>query len=111
LTDGFSYSLATELRDLHTAKQIFQKVIMLRLGRVAEIDASECCVHRQFHQACQSRGNRVILSELLPQPMATLIEWRNADVFGQQNICGNFEQAVARARVVANASGIESSNS
>lgn len=62
-----------------------------------------------FHQACQSRGICLILSELRPQPMATLEEWRSATVFGQKNICCDFEQTVASARDVARAFRIGSS--
>ena len=78
--------------------------MILRLGHVGEIDATDRCALWEFHQACQSRGIQLILSELRSRSMATLQAWGVADSFGKQNICATFEQAVARARIMTDAS-------
>lgn len=106
LTDRSNYLLALELRKLRTAAPIFPKAIILRLSRVTDIDATGYCLLWDYHQACKSRGIRLILSELGPQPTATLDKWRDTRIFGHQNICANFEQAVVRARIVADTSRI-----
>jgi SulP family sulfate permease len=111
LIDGFCYSLAVELRNLCATKRALPIVMILRLGRIGEIGATDLCALWEFHQACQSRGIRLILSEMQSRSMATLQPWRDADAFGKQNICVTFEQAVARARTVAEASRNETCES
>jgi sulfate permease, SulP family len=111
LIDGFCYSLAVQLRNLHANERILPKVTILRLGHIGKIDATDRCALWEFHQACQSRGIRLILSELRSRSMAALQTWQNADAFGKQNICVTFKQAVARARIVAEASRIETCES
>ncbi|MDQ3995965.1 MAG: hypothetical protein M3303_02990 [Gemmatimonadota bacterium] len=42
-------------------------------------------------------GTLVLLSELQPQPLATLRRSVFVDVIGEENICATMEEAVARA--------------
>jgi SulP family sulfate permease len=103
LTDELCYSLAMERRNLRATKGALPYVMILRMGVVAEINGTGRCALWEFHEACQSRGIRLILSELHSRPMATLRTWRNADPFGKENICATFEEALVRARIVAGA--------
>ena len=111
LADELCYSLAMELRNLNTTKRTFPSVMILNMALVAEINATDRCALWEFHQACQSRGIRLILSDLQSRPRATLQAWRNADRFGKENICATFEQAVARARFVVGAFKIKTCES
>jgi SulP family sulfate permease len=111
LTDELCYSLAVELRNMRATKVALPYVMILRMGIVAEINGTDCCALWEFHEACQSRGIRLILSELRPRPMATIRAWRNADPFGKENVCATFEEAVARGRIVAGAFKIKTCES
>jgi SulP family sulfate permease len=104
LTDSFCDSLAAHLR---ASKRALPKVIILRFGQIGEINATDRSALREFHQACQSSGIQLVLAELRSRSMATLQAWEIADSIGKQNICATFEQAVARARIMADAGRTE----
>jgi SulP family sulfate permease len=103
LTDSFCDSLAAHLCNLRATKRALPKVMILRFGQIGEIDATDRCALREFHRACQSSGIQLVLAELRSRSMATLQAWGIADSCGKQNICATFEQAVARARIMADA--------
>jgi SulP family sulfate permease len=104
LTDALCDSLAKHLRNLRATKLALPKVMILRLGNIREIDATDRCALCEFHQACELRGIQLILSELRSRSMANLQAWGVTNSFGTQNICATFEQAAARARIMADVS-------
>ncbi len=74
------------------------QVIILRLRNVFAIDATGLHVLREFHQRCQRDGTTLLLSGVHAQPLFTLHRSGLIDEIGEDNMFGNIDDSLNRAR-------------
>ncbi|HWA58724.1 MAG TPA: SulP family inorganic anion transporter [Gemmatimonadales bacterium] len=76
------------------------KILIIRMRRVPVIDSTGLAALRDV--AHQSRAERtvLILSDVHSQPVKALTESRLYDEIGGDNVCGNIDDALNRARIL-----------
>ncbi len=73
-------------------------VIILRIRQVPAIDATGLHVLREFHRRCDREHSQLILSGVHAQPLFALQRSGIWDEIGSENIFGNIDDALDRAR-------------
>lgn len=76
------------------------KVIILRIRNVYAIDATGLHLLSEFHRQCQREGTQLVLSGVHAQPLVALQRSGLWDEIGEDNIKGNIDDALNRAREV-----------
>ncbi|MBZ0256592.1 STAS domain-containing protein, partial [bacterium] len=76
------------------------KVIVLRIRNVYAIDATGLHLLTEFHRQCQREGTQLVLSGVHAQPLAALQRSGLWDEIGEENIAGNIDDALNRARSI-----------
>ena len=74
------------------------KVLIIRLRRTPVMDATGLHALTEVVHRSRREGTLVLLSELQPQPLATLSRSALLEEIGEENVCPTFEAALARAR-------------
>jgi sulfate permease, SulP family len=75
-------------------------VIILRIRNVPAIDATGLHVLRELHIRCQHEGTSFILSGVHAQPLYALQQCGLWDDIGEENMFGNIDDALNRAREI-----------
>ena len=73
-------------------------VIILRLRHVSAMDATGLHALREFYQRCRRDGTHLVLSGVHAQPLFTLQRAGFVDDIGEENMFGNIDDALNRAR-------------
>ncbi|MFZ5831732.1 MAG: SulP family inorganic anion transporter [Planctomycetota bacterium] len=76
------------------------KIFILRMRKVATIDASGLHALEEFHAVCRRHGTTLLLSGVHAQPLVAFIRAGFGDVIGTQNLFGNIDDALNRAREI-----------
>ena len=79
------------------------KVQILRLRHVPVMDATGLHALKQFHERCQKRDVRVVLSGIHSQPLKVLKASGLYDAIGHENVVTNIQHALQRANEVIRA--------
>lgn len=75
-------------------------VVVLRIRQVPAIDATGLHALREFVKSCRKDGSTVILSGVHAQPLFALRKSGLWDEIGEENILGNIDDALNRARSI-----------
>jgi SulP family sulfate permease len=93
----FFFGAADKMREVLSEVSRRPKVLIIRMRHVPSIDATGLHALEQLAKRCEAKGIALILSEVAPQPMRTIVRSRK---FGRQNLAKSFEVAVDYARSV-----------
>jgi SulP family sulfate permease len=74
------------------------RVVIVRMRHVPAIDATGLHVLREFHIRCRRSGTQLVLSGVHAQPLVAMQRSGLWDQIGDQNIFGNIDDALNRAR-------------
>lgn len=74
------------------------QVLIIRLRRTPVMDATGLHALTEVVHRSRREGTLVLLSELQPQPLATLTRSALLEEIGEENVCPTFDAALERAR-------------
>ena len=75
-------------------------VLIIRIRNVISIDATAIHTIRQLHHRCRKEGIHLIFSGVHSQPLVALQRSGLLDEIGEENFCGNIDDALNRARTL-----------
>jgi SulP family sulfate permease len=76
------------------------EVLVLRMREVLAMDATGLNALEDLYEKLKSHGKYLILCGPHTQPMFTMVKAGFFDRIGNENVCGNIDEAMARARVL-----------
>jgi len=96
--DGpFFFGVASRLAEILDRIEAHPKVFILRMGNMPFIDASGADALDSFIAKCRSRGTRVLLTRLNPQPRDVLERLGVLDRLGPDGLQKNLSRALLKA--------------
>jgi len=100
ITGPFFFGVADRLKDTLGGLERPPKVFILRMRRVPAIDASGMHALDEFFSKCKRQGTTLLLSGVHAQPMFALAKYGLLDRVGEENMFGNVDDALNRAREI-----------
>ena len=100
ITGPFFFGVADRLKDTLAGLERPPKVFILRMRRVPAIDASGMHALDEFFNKCKRQGTTMLLSGVHAQPMFALAKYGLLDRVGEENMFGNVDDALNRAREI-----------
>lgn len=100
ITGPFFFGVADRLKDTLGGLERPPKVFILRMRRVPAIDASGMHALDEFFKKCKRQGTTLLLSGVHAQPMFALAKYGLLDRVGEENMFGNVDDALNRAREI-----------
>ncbi len=98
----FLFGAAEKMEAVMEQEDATARVLILRLHLVTAMDATALNTLESLIERFQHHKGTVILSGLHRQPLDMLRKAGFIEVIGRKNLCGHFDQALARAREVLN---------
>ena len=94
----FFFGAAEQFKD--TINQVGRKpkVLIIRMRDVPAIDATGLHALQELARRCQREGTLLLLSDVHAQPMFALVRSDILSVIGEENLFGNIDDALNRAR-------------
>jgi len=98
ISGPFFFGAAEQFKD--TLNQVARKpkVLIIRLRDVPLIDSSGLHALHELARACKRDGTLLLLSDVHAQPMFALVRSDMLAEIGEENLFGNLDQALDRAR-------------
>jgi SulP family sulfate permease len=96
----FFFGVADRLKDVLKGLERPPTVFIIRMRRVPAIDASGMHALDEFASKCQRQGTILLLSGVHAQPMFALAKYGLLDRVGEDNLFGNVDDALNRAREI-----------
>jgi SulP family sulfate permease len=96
----FFFGVADRLKDTLNSLERPPKVFILRMRRVPAIDATGMHALDEFHDKCRKRKTTLLLSGVHAQPIFAMTTYGLVDKIGEQNMFGNIDDALNRAREI-----------
>jgi SulP family sulfate permease len=96
----FFFGVADRLKDTLRALERPPKVFILRMRHVTAIDATGMHALDEFHDKCRKQHTQLLLSGVHAQPMLAMAKYELLDKFGEENLFGNIDDALNRAREI-----------
>jgi SulP family sulfate permease len=96
----FFFGVADRLKDTLRGLERPPKAFILRMRRVPAIDASGLHALDEFHDKCHKQGTHLLLAGVHSQPVIALGQYGLIDKIGEQNLYGNIDDALNRAREI-----------
>jgi SulP family sulfate permease len=100
ITGPFFFGVADRLKDTLRGLERPPKVFILRMRRVPAIDASGMHALDEFYLKCKRQGTLLLLAGVHAQPMFALAKYGLLDRVGEENMFGNVDDALNRAREI-----------
>lgn len=97
----FLFGAAEKMEDALSRIEEWPKVLVLRLNLVPAMDATGIHALKSVVERMQKRGSSVILSGMHEQPLQAVRKAGITKLIGMENICANFDEALARARLIS----------
>jgi sulfate permease, SulP family len=94
----FFFGAAETFRDTMSRVAGNPKVLIIRMRNVPAIDSTGMHILREVAQRSQKDGTLVLLSDVHTQPLMALSRSDVLDVIGEDNLFGNIDDALNRAR-------------
>lgn len=94
----FFFGVADRLKDTLAQLERPPKIFILRMRRVNAIDATGLHALDEFRGKCLKQGTRLLLSGVHAQPMIAMGKYGLIDKIGEDNMCGDIDEAVEVAR-------------
>ncbi len=96
----FFFGAAKKFRDQVLQVEERPKIRIIRMRSVPAIDATGLQTLREFHTDAQKHKTHLILSGVHTQPLYAMTQSGLFDIIGEDNIHGNIDDALDRAREV-----------
>lgn len=100
ITGPFFFGVADRLQDTLRGLEKPPKVFILRMRRVPAIDATGLHALEEFYKKCKLHGTVLVLSGVHAQPLSAFISVSFDKTVGRENIFGNIDNALNRAREI-----------
>jgi len=94
---AFFFGAASKFQDAIFLVETAPKVFILRLREVIAMDATAIRALEDLVVKCRREGTALVLSGIHAQPLAVLKNAGLLDVIGQENLCGDIDEALKRA--------------
>jgi SulP family sulfate permease len=94
----FFFGVADRLKDVLRTLERPPQVFILRMRKVPWIDATGLQALKEFHAKCRRDGALLLLSGVHAQPLFAFTRSGFGDVVGSENMFGNIDDALNRAR-------------
>ena len=99
----FFFGVADRIKDVLKGLERPPRVFILRMRRVPAIDATGMHALDEFYLKCKRQGTVLLLAGVHAQPMFALAKYGLLDKVGEQNMFGNIDDALDRAREILGA--------
>ena len=100
ITGPFFFGIADRLKDVLHGLERSPKVFILRMRKVPVIDASGIHALEEFLTKCRRDGTSLLLSGVHAQPLIAFGRSGFMDLVGIDNMFGNIDDALNRARAI-----------
>jgi sulfate permease, SulP family len=100
INGAFFFGAAETFRDTIAAIGGKPKVLIIRMRDVLLLDSTGMHALRDVVHRSRKAGTAVLLSDLHMQPLVALTGSAILEEIGQENVCANLDDALARARVL-----------
>ena len=81
------------------------QVLILRMRGMLSLDATGLRTIEEVHARSRREGWSLVLSGVHAQPMTALVRSGLADQIGEENLCGDIDQALVRANLIQTSRG------
>ncbi|MBU2494147.1 MAG: STAS domain-containing protein [Bacteroidetes bacterium] len=98
----FFFGAASTFKDAARIIESPPKVRIIRMRNVPAIDATGLHILREFLYDSEKQGTKLILSGVHTQPLVAMTQDGLLDLFGEDNIFGNIDDALDRTREILN---------
>ncbi len=99
----FFFGVADRLKDVLKGLERPPKVFIMRMRRVPAIDATGMHALEEFYLKCKRQGTRLLLAGVHAQPMYALAKYGLLNKVGEDNMFGNIDDALDKAREIVGA--------
>ncbi|MCL6097449.1 MAG: SulP family inorganic anion transporter [Bacteroidetes bacterium] len=96
----FFFGAASKFKDAMREVEDPPKVRIIRMRNVPAIDATGIQLLKELHHDSKKEGTAIIFSGVHAQPLFAFTQAGLLDVFGEENILGNIDDALDRAREI-----------
>jgi SulP family sulfate permease len=96
----FFFGAAERFKDTFARIGTKPKVFIIRMRHVPTLDSTALHVLREVVRRSRGDGTTVLLAEVQPEPLATLLASAAADDIGSDDILDDMDQALERARSI-----------
>lgn len=100
----FFFGVADRLKDTLRGLERPPKAFILRMRRVPAVDATGMHALEEFLLKCRKQGTTLLLSGVHAQPIFAMTQYGLIDKIGEDNLFGNIDDALNRARELVGAS-------
>jgi SulP family sulfate permease len=98
----FFFGAASTFKDAARVIENPPKVRIIRMRSVPAIDATGLHTLKEFYKDSEKQGTKLILSGVHTQPLYAMTQAGLLDMFGEDNVFGNIDDALDRAREILN---------
>ena len=96
----FFFGAATKFKDAIMVVENPPKIRIIRMRNVPAMDATGLHIFKEFYKDSANKGTQIILSGVHTQPLIALQQSGMLDTIGEENIFGNIDDALDRAREI-----------
>lgn len=100
ITGPFFFGAASKFKEELNIIEKMPKVVILRMRNVPAIDATGMKVLEEYYYDLKKKGSNLVLSGIHAQPLFALTSNGLIDLIGEENIHGNIDDALDRAREI-----------
>ena len=100
ISGPFFFGAASKFKDAMHIVEKLPKVRIIRMRKVLSIDATGLNMMKELLNDCKKPGTKLILSGVHAQPLFALQQYGLYDDIGEENIFGNIDDALDRAREI-----------
>lgn len=98
----FFFGAAYKFTEAITAISKYPRVLIIRMRNVPAIDSTGLKVIEEVHRSSKEKGTSLIVSGVHSQPLFAMEKAGLVNVLGEENIFGNIDDALNRARAILN---------
>lgn len=96
----FFFGAASTFKDAMRIIEEPPKVRIIRMRNVPAIDATGLHTLEEFYKDSKKQGTTIVLSGVHTQPLYAMTQAGLLDLFGEENVFGNIDDALDRAREI-----------
>ena len=96
----FFFGAASTFKDALRIIDYPPKIRVLRMRNVPAVDATGLHTLKEFYHDSKKQGIKIILSGVHAQPLFAMTQGGLFDLFGEENILGNIDDALDRSREI-----------
>lgn len=96
----FFFGAATKFKEQLKIVENPPKILIIRMRNVPSIDATGLQILRELYNDSRKNGTHIILSGVHTQPLHAMTQAGIFDLYGEENIHGNIDDALDRAREI-----------